>query len=163
MNGRSKQDTPRLPFFVYGTLLPGQPNAFLWQGMETHMEPARLDNGRLHDMGGYPMLVEAGANPVKGQIITIAHDFYEQVMARLDFLEGYDPFRPDLPGYHRVIRNVIMANGRTAPAWVYIGQLEWVNGRVLISNGDWVAYIRQKNQPRNEWPPANHPFNSQDI
>lgn len=147
MDGRSKQDKQKLPFFVYGTLLPNQPNAFLWQGLETSIGEAWLGNGRLHDMGGYPMLVETGVNPVKGQVITIATDFYESVMARLDFLEGHDPFRPNLAGYRRVVRDVILENGRAIPAWVYIGQIELVNGRAAVPDGDWATYILHKIKP----------------
>ncbi len=144
MNGRSKQDAPRLPFFVYGTLLPGQPNACLWQRLETAVENALFSNGRLHDLGGYPMLVETGTHPVKGNLITIAPDFYQVVLARLDFLEGFDPTRPDATSYRRVVRQVYSENGRATPAWVYVGQLEWVNGRAAIPNGDWSAYALQQ-------------------
>ena len=163
MDGRSKQNKQQLPFFVYGTLLPDQPNAFLWQGLETSAEQAWFGNGRLYDLGGYPMLVETGANPVKGQIITIASDFYESVMARLDFLEGYDSFRPELAGYRRVIREVMIENGRATAAWVYVGQLELVNGRVAVPDGDWTTYILYKNQKNINSPPNRHPFNQQDI
>ncbi|MCB9418866.1 MAG: gamma-glutamylcyclotransferase [Ardenticatenaceae bacterium] len=143
MDGRSKQDELRLPIFVYGTLLPGQPNAFLWQGLETGVENAQLRNGRLYNMGGYPMLVETGVDSVQGQIITIAVDFYEVVLARMDFLEGYDPLRPEAARYRRVVREVTLANGRSTTAWVYVGQMAFVNGRVPIPDGNWTAYFQQ--------------------
>jgi gamma-glutamylcyclotransferase (GGCT)/AIG2-like uncharacterized protein YtfP len=160
MDGRSKQDVQRLPFFVYGTLLPGQPNAVLWRELAVNVEKAQMSNGRLHDMGGYPMLVEAGTESVKGQLITLAPDFYPVVMARLDLLEGFDPVRQNTIGYRRVVREVYVENGRTCPAWVYVGQLDLVNGRVLIPNGDWVTYIAQKNQAQTNQPPIRPPFHS---
>lgn len=163
MNGRSKQDAPRLPFFVYGTLLSGQPNAFLWQGLEASVENALFSNGRLHDLGGYPILVEAGTQPVKGKIITIAADFYHVVLARLDLLEGFDPARPDASGYRRVVRPVCLENGRSPSAWVYVGQLEWVNGRAAIPNGDWSAYTRQQNQALIPGDLIEYLFNQPDI
>lgn len=163
MDGRSKQDRPPRPFFVYGTLLPGQPNAFLWQGLESRVERAWFENGRLHDLGGYPMLVEAGSEPVAGQIIIAASDFYEIVMARLDFLEGYDPLRPELAGYRRVVRKVMLENGRSTPAWVYVGQIELVNGRAAIPNGDWAAYNYQKNHGEVSSPPPRTPFKQTDF
>lgn len=163
MDGRSKQDEQKFPFFVYGTLLPGQPNAFLWRGLETSIGQAWLGNGRLHDMGGYPMLVEMGANPVKGQLITIAPESYEIVKARLDILEGYTPFKPELAGYRRVVKKVMVDNGRAASAWVYVGQVELVNGRFLVPDGDWATYIRHKNHTWNNYPPIRNPFNSQDF
>lgn len=163
MDRRSKVSEQMLPFFVYGTLLSGQPNSLLWQGLEVNVRKATLANGRLHDLGGYPILVEIGADPVKGQVVTIAPDFYKLVVARLDLLEGYDPDRPDLIGYRRLMRDVMMEDGRTTSAWVYVGQIELVNGRAPIPNGDWATYVRQKNQPWNSPPPIRHPFNPQDF
>jgi gamma-glutamylcyclotransferase (GGCT)/AIG2-like uncharacterized protein YtfP len=84
-------------------------------------------------------------------------------MARLDFLEGYDPGRPDLIGYRRVIRDVMLENGRTRSAWVYLGQIELVNGRLFVPDGDWATYVRQNYQTRNKYPPARHPFNPPDF
>ncbi len=46
-----------LPFFVYGTLLPGQPNDELWADSIIKIEAAFLDNSHIYDMGYYPMLV----------------------------------------------------------------------------------------------------------
>ena len=163
MDGRSKQDELSLPFFVYGTLLPGQPNAFLWQGLETNVENALFSNGRLHDLGGYPILVETGTQPVKGNVITIAPDFYQVVLSRLDLLEGFDPARPDAPGYRRVMREVRLENGRSPSAWVYVGQLEWVNGRVAIPNGDWSAYTRQQNPAHTPVDPIEYHFAQPDF
>jgi gamma-glutamylcyclotransferase (GGCT)/AIG2-like uncharacterized protein YtfP len=56
-----------LPFFVYGTLLPGQPNYPLWAAAIRSEQPATLPNGRLYDMaqlglGHYPLLVEDMGN-----------------------------------------------------------------------------------------------------
>lgn len=157
------QGYPMYPFFVYGTLLPGQPNAFLWQGFEVRAEKAHLDNGRLHDMGGYPMLVEGRAGSVKGQLITIKRDFYEVVLNRLDFLEGFDPLRPHASGYRRVVREVVGENGRTAAAWVYLGRAELVNGRATIPHGNWIAYLRQQNQGLSSSSSGKYPINPPDF
>ena len=47
----------QLPFFVYGTLLPGQPNDDLWGDGIAQVETAVLDDSHIYDMGYYPMLV----------------------------------------------------------------------------------------------------------
>jgi gamma-glutamylcyclotransferase (GGCT)/AIG2-like uncharacterized protein YtfP len=42
----------QLPFFVYGTLLPGQPNAHLWAGAVVAQE-VRVGNGRFQQAWVY--------------------------------------------------------------------------------------------------------------
>ena len=69
----SMKSTPRLlPFFVYGTLLPGQPNAHLWGDGIVAQQNATLANGRLYDLGAFPMLVEEGEEKVVGWFV---HDY----------------------------------------------------------------------------------------
>ena len=45
------------PFFVYGTLLPGQPNYYLLEYAITHSAQAIIYDCQLYDMGPYPMMV----------------------------------------------------------------------------------------------------------
>lgn len=141
MDVKSKMSEERLPFFVYGTLLPGQPNAFLWEGAVIDQETAVFPNASLYDMGSYPMLIEEGGAPVYGLVNHVAEAEYDAVLARLDWLEDYDPAQPDLPGYRRVAREVQMENGRSLRVWVYAGQPAAVRGLKSIPGGDWAAYI----------------------
>ncbi|MCA9969125.1 MAG: gamma-glutamylcyclotransferase, partial [Anaerolineales bacterium] len=132
---------PHLPIFVYGTLLPGQPNAHLWQQPGATTQPAALPNARLYSMGYYPMLVETDDDAlVHGALISLPRAAHAATLARLDALEGYDPDAPDAPGYRRVERRVRLANGRFTPAWLYAGQPDLVAGQPPIPDGDWLAY-----------------------
>lgn len=137
---KSKTEKERLPFFVYGTLLPGQPNAVLWGESIVAQETAVLVGGCLYDMGFFPMLVEEAEAVVTGMVNHIAQTEYKAVMARLDALEGYDPQNPDVFGYQRVMREVRLSNGRSLTAWVYVGQKTAVRGLSPIPGGDWAAY-----------------------
>ncbi len=145
---KSKLNEEKRPFFVYGTLLPGQPNAFLWQGTVTEQQPATLAGCALYDRGSYPMLVETGDECVHGMLLHIAEAEYEAVVARLDDLEGCTPDQSEDFGYSRVIRTVQIenaspehdGNGRFLSAWVYIGQEATVCGLPSIPGGDWVSY-----------------------
>ncbi len=65
------QHMKRLPFFVYGTLLPGQPNYDLWSDSIREKKPAIFRNGRLIDLGFYPILFEGGDSPVSGMIVSV--------------------------------------------------------------------------------------------
>jgi len=114
----------RYPFFVYGTLKPGEPNyARLLAGRTAAEEPARLAGAALYDFGPYPFLVleEGLAGPndiVQGELISLPDAGYEAALADLDRLEGYVPGGPSNL-YERLVRPVAMATG-PRPAYVYV-------------------------------------------
>jgi gamma-glutamylcyclotransferase (GGCT)/AIG2-like uncharacterized protein YtfP len=139
------------PFFVYGTLLPGQPNYYLWGEAAVTREQALLANSRLYDMGHYPMLIEAGNEPVKGLLVRVAEIDYMAVLGRLDYLEGYNPAQPDACAYRRVQRQVRGVNGAVQTAWVYIGRPRYVAGKPAIPGGDWLTYVRATAKESHSW------------
>lgn len=159
MDVKSKPNGEKRPFFVYGTLLPGQPNAFLWQGTTIAQQSATLAGCTLYDMGSYPMLVETGDEQVHGTLLHITEAAYVAVLARLDELEGCTPSQSEDIGYSRVIRTVQMENdstehgrnGRFQSAWVYIGQPATVRGLPPIPGGDWAAYVANTFQDIDQW------------
>lgn len=146
------EETKHLPFFVYGTLLPDQPNFFLWGSDILAMEPALFPGGRLYDMGYYPMLVTAVSTEiVQGMAITVEPTQYEAVMQRLDELEGYDSHQPEESGYQRQVVEVILRNGRSQQAWIYIGQAQLVQGKPVVPNGEWATYATKNQLDLQEW------------
>ncbi len=135
------EETRHLPFFAYGTLLPGQPNYFLWGSDIISVESAVFPGGRLYDMGYYPMLVTAvPPEKVHGMAVTVDPAQYEAVMQRLDELEGYDPERPEEAAYQRQVVEVVLADGRSQPVWIYLGDAELVQDKPVIASGSWSAY-----------------------
>lgn len=112
---------------------------------------ARFRNGRLFDMGGYPMLIEGGEGLVKGYMIKVPDGRYRLVMSRLDRLEGYDPSAPDSPGYRRQVQEIETAAGELQKVWVYVGQEYLVNGRPLVDKGDWSAYVNRQTIKARAW------------
>lgn len=149
---RNMMQEGQRPFFVYGTLLPDQPNFVLWGKAITAMEPATFHGGQLYDMGFYPMLVPTGAETaVTGQLITVTPNQYDAVLQRLDALEGYDPAQPDSAEYQRQAVQVVVANGRTQTAWIYLGKTELVTHKPVIPNGDWATYAAQNQPDLQDW------------
>jgi gamma-glutamylcyclotransferase (GGCT)/AIG2-like uncharacterized protein YtfP len=145
------------PFFVYGTLLPGQPNAYLWGEAIAKMETAWFENGRLYDCGAYPMLVEeTAALPVEGQLVTAYPGQYDALLERIDILEGFDPDQPEEATYRRVRRQVLVGARHEQPkrqewAWVYLGRPEFVTDLPPIPSGNWVTYAVARRRQMNDW------------
>ncbi len=142
---------PQLPLFVYGTLLPGQPNYALLQGYVMAHEPAWFENGRLYDMGYYPMMVEQPGCIVKGAVLTLHPRTYEQIINNLDSLEGYNPLNLADSMYHRLPRVVKTANGRSLAVWVYLVQTHQVTGLEAIDSGDWAGHLTERETRRAAW------------
>jgi gamma-glutamylcyclotransferase (GGCT)/AIG2-like uncharacterized protein YtfP len=150
--------SPQLPFFVYGTLLPGQPNYHLWAGAIRAEQPATLPNGRLYDMaqlnlGHYPMLVEEVTDrwQVMGMVVDVESLYYETVLRTLDMLEDFRPTQPDESFYRRARRVVTLANGEQRVAWVYIGRPVTVAGLEPIPGGNWRAYCAARRDKVEQW------------
>lgn len=141
-----------LPFFVYGTLLPGQPNAYLWQDLVMRQESARLMAARLFDMGHYPMCVPDEDGEVLGVVLWIQPQAYETVLSRLDFLEGVDPQQPETSAYRRVRQQVVVVeDGRSQDVWVYLGSARFVANKPVVPDGDWAAYAAQRRGDVRDW------------
>ncbi|WLW55160.1 gamma-glutamylcyclotransferase family protein [Streptomyces sp. YU58] len=112
---------PRLPFFVYGTLRPGEANHDLFLRGHTLSElPARLPDAMLYAGPGYPYAVEQPGSAVHGDLVTALPDTYTDLLAALDRLEEYTPGDPRNL-YERVERKVtLLPDGPRVPAWVYL-------------------------------------------
>ncbi|WP_059011336.1 gamma-glutamylcyclotransferase family protein [Streptomyces specialis] len=139
----------RLPFFVYGTLRPGQVNhAWALRGRTAAEEPARLPGAVLYDGPGYPYAIPAprdagttGMPAVSGELIHPLPEHYDEVLAVLDRLGEYAPGAPDNV-YERVAVEVLRAAGSTARAWVSLAA-EPLAARLrasgtAIPGGDWL-------------------------
>jgi gamma-glutamylcyclotransferase (GGCT)/AIG2-like uncharacterized protein YtfP len=115
----------QLPFFVYGTLKPGEPNyRLLLAGRTVEETPASLTGAALFTEGPYPFLLTApdlvlpGDGVVWGALIAVPPGQYTAVLAELDALEGYAEGGADNL-YERVICEVATAEG-PRQAWVYV-------------------------------------------
>ncbi|MDT0572917.1 gamma-glutamylcyclotransferase family protein [Streptomyces sp. DSM 3412] len=153
-----------LPFFVYGTLRPGEPNHDLFlRGRTVAEEPARMRGMALYDGPGYPYAVESlgvgdgdgdgdgdgvvgagegrgGAGEVSGEIVAARPETYVELLRALDELEEYAPGDP-ANLYERVERTATLADGTVVRAWVYVAAPTVAAGLrargKLIESGDW--------------------------
>lgn len=135
----------RLPFFVYGTLRPGEANHdLLLRGRIRSEQPGRLTGALLYDGPGYPYAVEEpGRGPVLGDLVTARPEEYDELLADLDELEEYAPGDPRNL-YERVAREVTRtADGTAVRAWVYVAAptvaVRLRARGTLIESGDWLS------------------------
>ncbi|MFI7291298.1 gamma-glutamylcyclotransferase family protein [Streptomyces anulatus] len=138
-----------LPFFVYGTLLPGEPNHDLFlRGRTAGERPAVLPRALLYDGPGYPYAIE-GHGRVHGTLLVAAPGVYGELLGLLDHLEEF--LGPGHPRnlYERVVREVELPArgaaeaGEPVRAWVYLAATAVTRslrtGGVLIPEGRWAT------------------------
>lgn len=110
---------PRLPFFLYGTLLPGRRNHVVLRGRALSWTPATLSGALLFHGPGFPYAVAdpAGEGVVHGALMAVGPEAYADVLADLDRLEGYTPGDP--ANLYERRRAEVPVAGRKTAAWVY--------------------------------------------
>lgn len=110
----------QLPVFVYGTLRPGEKNHRRYLGGRTTRIVPAVARGELRFVSGegYPC-VTPGEGIVKGELIFLAPDRYEETLHRLDELEEYDEGSEEKSVYLRRRAAVTLPDGSSAEGWIY--------------------------------------------
>ena len=140
-----------LPFFVYGTLLPNQPNYYLWKDSIVDTKNGMIRNYELFDMGHYPMIVESEGNNVVGMLVYIKTDDYEEITSVIDNLEGYSPEKHGESAYNRETKNIELENGKMEKALIYIGTKEYIRKENAVEGGNWIAHVSNKSKNQDWW------------
>ena len=140
----------RLPFFVYGTLIPGQPNYYLWKDSIVDTKNGLIRNHQLFDMGHYPMIVQSEGNNVHGMLMYVKDEDYEKITKIIDNLEGYNPENHGNSAYNREMRDIEVYSGELEKTWIYIGSTEYVKKENDVKDGNWVKHISKK-EGNNDW------------
>jgi gamma-glutamylcyclotransferase (GGCT)/AIG2-like uncharacterized protein YtfP len=115
----------RLPIFVYGTLRWQCGNDRLWHGraVSHHDGRAYVIGYALADHGFFPYLVAASSAQTVGALIVPADEHYDDVLADMDHLEGYEPGRR-YNHYERIIVVVFTPDGQYRRAWTYLPEMD---------------------------------------
>lgn len=137
----------QLPFFVYGTLLPGEANYYLWSQAIVDLRPAVMRGAWLYDLGEFPMLVDAPDGEARGMLVYVRPSSYRAALWLLDQLEGVNLSgwlrgQSGEPGFQRVRRIAQPWGVAPTVAWVYVGSPAVVAGLSPIGP-DWKAYCRR--------------------
>lgn len=119
-----EQRMERLPMFVYGTLREGYGNDRLF-----HRPVANVQHQTALLMGydmyaaGIPFIypsVDENAI-VTGELVTVSDETYQEMMEKVDALEGYNVYS-DSGWYMRRRVTVVIGDGEQVEAWAYIAQ-----------------------------------------
>ncbi len=145
----------RLPFFVYGTLIPDQPNYYLWKDSIVSTKDGLIKNYQLFDMGHYPMIVESKGNNVYGMLMYVKNEDYTKVTKIIDNLEGYNPENHGSSAYNREVRDIELEGGEIEKAWIYIGSEEYISKENAVKGGNWVEHISKKEGNQDWWENVN--------
>lgn len=132
-----------LPFFAYGSLMPGQVNFYLWQAAVVQTRPGQLHQARLHHLGQYPILVDDPEQVVQGVIIDLDRREYLKTVQIIDQLEQFDPHQPETGSYRRMIRPVLTPHQEQIQAWVYVGDPLLTAHLPPVVGNDWATYQNQ--------------------
>lgn len=140
-----------LPFFVYGTLRPGERYYLrLLRGRTASEAPARLPGAVLYEGPGYPYAIQ-GDGVVTGALIAPRPEEYGQVLRLLDQLEEYRGPGDPRNLYDRVERTVELPGGGAARAWVYLAAAplarELLAHGTPLPGGDWLTVRRPAPAP----------------
>lgn len=132
--------------FVYGSLRSdfAGPAFQLMNPYFTLVAKGRV-KGNLYDLGDYPAAVPATEEHyIIGELYKAnSTEEFNWAMAQLDDYEGLNPEEGEQPSYYRALTPVI-ANDREYAAWVYWYNAD-VTGKLLISSGDVMDYVRRHN------------------
>lgn len=132
--------------FVYGSLRKGFNSpayGYISQYFD-HMSNGRI-RGKLYDLGSYPAALPCeDDNFIVGELYSIRNvPEFEWAMAQLDDYEGVDASYDEPAEYRRAMVDVLLDDGSTRQAWVYLyaGSVE---GKPIVPSGDVLQYLQEK-------------------
>ena len=135
-----------LPFFVYGTLLPGHANFHLFgdESQISHCE-ASLSYAAMFAKATYPVMrkSELETDQVVGVVVTMTTDRFHEKLRFLDQLEDFDVEHADEGEYRREQVEVKLKDNETVVAWTYFGRNVDFEKLKKIESGSWDAYVKE--------------------
>jgi gamma-glutamylcyclotransferase (GGCT)/AIG2-like uncharacterized protein YtfP len=130
-----------LPIFVYGTLLEGQPNSYVWRDNYVSVEAAVCRGGRLMDCGFFPIMVDGPGYSVVGQLFHVKPQRFAAIIHALDVLEGFNPRVLNASMFRREEREVVVNGGDSTRSLTYVGSKELAWHKLpAVPGGDWPRY-----------------------
>ena len=113
-------DPQFLPFFIYGTLMPGERNHFplLHESIIRCEEASILGTLYYYRTEDCPALTE-GKTPISGQLLMLRAENFPEILSRMNKIEGYIAPGDPKNVYNLETADVQPAKGETVRAYVY--------------------------------------------
>lgn len=144
-------ESRQYPLFVYGSLLDGFWNEKIYLQNNVRMRrTAWLKGGKIYHLTSknYPILLR-GEGVVKGELVHIRPEIYDDVIQAIDEMEGYYGKANPKNLYDRVLIEVYTKNpAQTENAMVYCyPRNKPLPEQILeIPSGDWAEFMREKHE-----------------
>lgn len=135
--------------FVYGTLRRGtQIGRKLLPQHLTEFVGNGLYQGKLFELGGYPGAVPSDApdDRIRGEVYLLHEP--QAILKRLDEYEGCSPQQPEPHEYKRVKAEILLKDGGSVSAWVYLFNRPTAKYKRIVS-GDYIEFIKAMRQQKN--------------
>ena len=97
------------------------------------------------------MLVESKEKYVHGMLVFVIPKYVDEMITRIDELEGYDPEKHGESAYNREMREVELESGKTVKAWIYLGHKKYINQEKPVPGGKWAKYVARKKEEHQDW------------
>jgi gamma-glutamylcyclotransferase (GGCT)/AIG2-like uncharacterized protein YtfP len=125
----------KLPFFLYGTLRPGEIRYHVIAPAVESLVSGKLEKAKMTNTGGFPYIEPAESGSIVGEVCVVKDADYSSVLGRLDAIEGY------IDGgthcfFQREIVTVQTAAG-DVECYCYLGGTVKRHGGDPIPSGDW--------------------------
>jgi gamma-glutamylcyclotransferase (GGCT)/AIG2-like uncharacterized protein YtfP len=134
----------QLPIFVYGTLLEGYGNwEYFLKGKTERVVSGFISGFDMYSVGAFPCIKHSSIDrKVYGELMYVEPELYDQVLSRVDSLEGYHKGRYSKQSmYLRKKVSVRTECGDIVQAWVYVWNRPGDLGN-RIKSGSWDEYCR---------------------
>ncbi len=143
---------------VYGSLRMGLGNHFTLDG-SVHVGDGKAYGYRMYPYMGtsFPSIARCESDE-EGAVTVEVYEIDDEMLERLDLLEGFDPDRPNC-FYKRILTEVTFYNGDTYEAYIYVMDEDKASrNRTLkpIESGDWLVYLQGKFFRRNVFYERNY-------
>lgn len=130
---------------VYGSLREGMGNHGLLRNSTLVARTVTREPYAMYSLGGFPMVSLRGEriSPIAIEV----YDVDDDVLARLDMLEGY---RGDSSSFYDRSEVETAEDGLSALIYHIEDRVDWRRDPPLVEHGDWVRYVIDTKRQRYE-------------
>ena len=97
------------------------------------------------------MMVESKEKYVHGMLVFVIPEHTNEMIIKIDELEGYDPEKHGESAYNREMREVELESKKTVTVWVYLGHKKYIDQERPVPGGKWAKHVARKKKEHQDW------------